>query len=138
MVSRICKTMGIMTHSSFYPWFCRIAVTMLLKAMTRNMASLITRSRKREKRQKITEIQISVKSFCETMLPHGSEGSRTAREKRRFCSFSPFCEKNFCKTMLPLICKTMGKMTRCVFLPMVLQVLQDYASFSSLQNYASF
>jgi len=24
-----------------------------------------------------------------------------------------------------------------VFLPMVLQVLQDYASFSSLQNYAS-
>jgi hypothetical protein len=26
----------------------------------------------------------------------------------------------------------------CVFLPMVLQVLQDYASFSSLQNYASF
>jgi hypothetical protein len=25
----------------------------------------------------------------------------------------------------------------CVFLPMVLQVLQGYASFSSLQNYAS-
>src|SRR5215469_1796407 len=25
----------------------------------------------------------------------------------------------------------------CVFLPMVLQVLQDYASFSPLQNYAS-
>jgi len=96
---------------SFYPWFCRFAVTMLPKAMTRNMASLITRSRKGEKGQKITEIQVSVKSLCETMLPHGSEGSRTAREKRRFCSFSSFCEKNFCKTMLPLICKTMGKMT---------------------------
>ncbi len=30
-----------------------------------------------------------------------------------------------------------GSAKLCVFLPMVLQVLQDYASFSSLQNHAS-
>jgi hypothetical protein len=30
-----------------------------------------------------------------------------------------------------------GEGNHPVFLPMVLQVLQDYASFSSLQNYAS-
>jgi hypothetical protein len=31
----------------------------------------------------------------------------------------------------------MGKMTVSVILPKVLQVLQDYASFMTLQNYAS-
>jgi len=31
----------------------------------------------------------------------------------------------------------LAHIARAVFLPMVLQVLQDYASFSSLQNYAS-
>jgi hypothetical protein len=42
-----------------------------------------------------------------------------------------------CKTMLPPICKTIGKMTVPVIIPTVLQILQDYVSYSSLQNYAS-
>ncbi len=68
------------------------------------------------------------------MLPHGGY-CRAENAKMRRASFS--LKLNSLQNHGLTNLQNHGLNDMCVFLPMVLQILQDYASLSSLQDYAS-
>ncbi|HEX6480149.1 MAG TPA: hypothetical protein VF043_15010 [Ktedonobacteraceae bacterium] len=78
-----------------------------------------------------------LKFFCKTMLPGRAFLSHKRKEECVFCSFLRVLKTHGLQNHASYSLQDHGNNDNSVFLPMVLQVLQDCASFSSLQNYAS-